>query len=172
MCCSHMCCSSRELAEKEKVARDRPKVETRDVEEDSDTLESTPSTRRARRRGSFRVTGKDHRAERHGGACALEYAGVSACVSISRVFNSGPRVTARFAPSSASRRILPTRGSTPSVVIAPTYLTAEEREKEKDQSRESRTKFRRHAASRRSKILLFCFSSTYVRKRDLVVSFL
>lgn len=35
-----------------------------------------------------------------------EYAGVSACVSISRVFNSGPRATARFAPSFVSRRTL------------------------------------------------------------------
>jgi hypothetical protein len=88
---------------------------------------------KARRRAVAELQRKKITSEgRRGRACALEYTGVSACVSISWVFNSGPRTTARFAPSSASRRTLWTRGTTPSLhvryislVIAPTCLTGE-----------------------------------------------
>lgn len=56
----------------------------------------------------------------------------------------------RFHPFGRDRRPIP--------------LHDQRREKEKNQSRESRTKFPRHATSRRSEILLSCFISTYVRK--------
>lgn len=46
--CSELQLCKRASRKEEKIARDRPKVETRDVEEDSDTLESTTGVREQR----------------------------------------------------------------------------------------------------------------------------
>lgn len=174
--CVQSCSCARELAEKRRRKRVTALRSRRAMSKRTATLWKAPhrGTRRARRRGSFRVTEKDHRAERRGGACALEYAGVSACVSISRVFNSGPRATARSPPSSASRRILPTRfhpfGRDRADLSHWPRLEEREREREiKVENHVRNFEGTSHLAGARSS--LSSRFHLYVRKRDLAVSF-
>lgn len=132
-------CNSRELAEKEKVARDRPKVETRNVEENSAaTLWKAPPVREQRGDGaSLPVTGEDHRERRDAEAPAP-----SSMPEFLRAFpsvgSSTPDREQRHGLRRRPRRDASSRrGSTPSVVIAPTYPTArpEERERERERAK-------------------------------------
>lgn len=136
------------------------------------TLWKAPPVRERRGDGaSLPVTGEDHRERRDAEAPAP-----SSMPEFLRAFpsvgSSTPDREQRHGLRRRPRRDASSRrGSTPSVVIAPTYPTARPEEREKERSRESRTKFRRHATSRRSDTFSVILLHLYVRKRDLVVSF-